>query len=106
MKLFIVMEYCWGGSLKDIISKRGPLPELYIKIILWELLAGLQYLHETGRIHWDIKPANILLTDKGEIKIADFGVSAELSRTLTNRDTLVGTPNWMAPEMLDGKKHN
>ena len=46
------------------------------------------------------------MTDKGEIKIADFGVSAELSRTLTNRDTLVGTPNWMAPEMLDGKKHN
>lgn len=98
------MEYCSGGSLKDVILRRGALSELYVKIICREILIGLEYLHKTDRIHRDIKSANILLTDKGEVKIADFGVSAELSRTMNN--TLVGTPNWMSPEMLDGKSYN
>lgn len=63
-------------------------------------------MHSTGKIHRDIKPANILLTDKGEVKIADFGVSAELSKTETNWESFVGTHNWMAPEMLSSKKYN
>ena len=106
MKLFIVMEYCSGGSLRDLVLKRGQIQEIFVSIIIREILRGLEYLHSTARIHRDIKPANILLTDKGEVKIADFGVSAELTRTLTKRDSFVGTPNWMAPEMLDGAKHN
>lgn len=105
MKLFIVMEYCSGGTLKDLICW-WDLKELYISIILWEILQGIQYLHSTGKIHRDIKPANILITDKEEVKIADFGVSAELSKTETNRESFVGTPYWMAPEMLCSKKYN
>jgi serine/threonine protein kinase len=79
---------------------------VFISIILREILLGIEYLHSTGKIHRDIKPANILLTDKGEVKIADFGVSAELSKTDTNRESFVGTPYWMAPEMLCSKKYN
>ena len=79
MKLFIVMEFCSGGSLKDILAKRGKIEEVFIQAIMRELLKGIKYLHESGRVHRDIKPANILLNDRGDVKIGDFGVSAELT---------------------------
>ena len=98
-KLWIVMEYCGGSSCYDLI-KPGVMAEDYIAIIMREMLHGLKYLHSEGKIHRDIKAANILLTSNGRVKMADFGVSAQLSLTLTRKHSMVGTPCWMAPEVI------
>uniref|UniRef100_A0A3Q3GHW0 Mitogen-activated protein kinase kinase kinase kinase n=1 Tax=Kryptolebias marmoratus TaxID=37003 RepID=A0A3Q3GHW0_KRYMA len=104
-KLWICMEYCGGGSLQDIYHVTGPLSEIQIAYVCRETLQGLGYLHTKGKMHRDIKGANILLTDNGDVKLADFGVAAKITATIAKRKSFIGTPYWMAPEVAAVEKN-
>ncbi|CEM39682.1 unnamed protein product [Vitrella brassicaformis CCMP3155] len=106
--LIIIMEFLGGGSLRDIIRKHGPLPEPVLAAIAKDTLEALVYLHSPAqsKIHRDIKAANILLDTQARVKLADFGVSHELQTNLEKARTFVGTPYWMAPEVLCGQTYD
>ncbi|KAK1385449.1 MAP3K epsilon protein kinase 1 [Heracleum sosnowskyi] len=101
--LHIILEYVENGSLANIIkpTKFGPFPESLVAVYIVQVLEGLVYLHEQGVIHRDIKGANILLTKEGLVKLADFGVATKLTEADANTHSVVGTPYWMAPEVIE-----
>lgn len=113
-EMWIVMEFCAGGSMTDLLEAGGSMngfcmPEDCIRACCASIVLGLEYLHGVAKVcHRDIKCGNVLLTEEGHVKLADFGVSAELTNTINKRKTVVGSPFWMAPEVIreshyDGK---
>lgn len=93
------MDYCSGGSVRSLL-KAGKIEEKYSAVIMREMLIALQYIHREGIIHRDIKAANVLVTKEGKIQLCDFGVAAQLSTSQYKRMSMIGTPYWMAPEVI------
>lgn len=107
-RVWIVMEYAQGGSVRTLMKacKDSVLEEKYVSVITREVLNGLSYLHKSAIIHRDLKAANILVTSTGKVMICDFGVSALLVTASSKRNTLVGTPHWMAPEVAHASAYD
>uniref|UniRef100_A0A3B4AK78 non-specific serine/threonine protein kinase n=1 Tax=Periophthalmus magnuspinnatus TaxID=409849 RepID=A0A3B4AK78_9GOBI len=100
-KLWILIEFCAGGAVDAVMLElERPLTEPQIRVVCKQTLEALVYLHENKIIHRDLKAGNILFTMDGQVKLADFGVSAKNTKTLQRRDSFIGTPYWMAPEVV------
>jgi serine/threonine protein kinase len=100
--LNILLEFVPGGSISSLLEKFGPFPESVVRTYTRQLLLGLEYLHNHAIMHRDIKGANILVDNKGCIKLADFGASKQVAElaTMTGAKSMKGTPYWMAPEVI------
>jgi serine/threonine protein kinase len=105
--ILIALEMMDGGSLADIYNVFGKIPESVMSVIVLQVLLGLKYLHKDRHlVHRDIKPSNLLMNEKGEFKITDFGVSSELDNTMEECATFVGTVPYMSPERLVGERYS
>ncbi|TPX53351.1 hypothetical protein SeMB42_g00834 [Synchytrium endobioticum] len=105
-RLWVIMDYAAGGSMRNLL-KSGVIDELKIAVIAREVLLALVYLHKSpGIIHRDIKAANILLTEDGHVKLCDFGVAGQITMTSVRRNSFVGTPYWMAPEIIKRSQYD
>ncbi|KAF3938471.1 PAK-2p27 [Dactylella cylindrospora] len=98
-QLWIIMDYCSGGSVRTLM-KPGRISEKYLTVIVRETVTALAFIHKFGVIHRDVKAANILVANDGRVQLCDFGVSALVQNPQTKRTTFVGTPWWMAPEVI------
>ena len=96
----IALEYMDGGSLANVLSQVGPIPERVLASIAYQILWGLAYLKHEKRVHRDVKPSNLLINSKGEIKVTDFGVSKELQNSIQMCGTFLGTFKYMSPERI------
>lgn len=99
--LYIILEFCENGSLHNICKRFGKFPENLVAVYICQVLAGLVYLHDQGVIHRDIKGANILTNKDGCVKLADFGVASSTTTGAIHDDAVVGSPYWMAPEVIE-----
>mmetsp|Transcript_75386 Transcript_75386/g.110470 ORF Transcript_75386/g.110470 Transcript_75386/m.110470 type:complete len:202 (+) Transcript_75386:124-729(+) len=103
------MEYASGGDLADFLKKsrkQGPLEQMRVVKIVEQVLSGLEHVHGKKLLHRDIKPANVLLSAEGDAKLADFGVSRVLSNSLSQARTMIGTPYYLSPEMIEDKGYS
>eukprot|EP01127_Copromyxa_protea_P020216 TRINITY_DN671_c2_g1_i1.p1 TRINITY_DN671_c2_g1~~TRINITY_DN671_c2_g1_i1.p1 ORF type:complete len:1356 (+),score=176.97 TRINITY_DN671_c2_g1_i1:279-4070(+) len=107
-ELWVVFEYMNGGALTGILQRHNvrPMSLSQIAYVTFRVLKGLEYIHSSNRIHRDIKSDNILVNTEGEVKITDFGYAAQLTSTKQQRQTVVGTPYWMAPEVVVGHNYD
>ena len=107
-KLWVVMEYMDGGCLTEILEQfdNVRLSERQIAYVCACTLRALGYIHSLHRIHRDIKSDNLLLNMRGDVKVADFGYAAQLTQQKQKRNTIVGTPYWMAPEVIRGQTYD
>ncbi|KAJ7572185.1 kinase-like domain-containing protein [Mycena floridula] len=99
--LYIILEFCENGSLHAISKRFGKFPEKLVAVYIAQVLEGLMYLHDQGVIHRDIKGANILTNKDGTVKLADFGVASSTTTGAVSNDAVVGSPYWMAPEVIE-----
>lgn len=105
-KLWVIMDYAAGGSIRGLM-KATVIEERAISIIIRQVLNALDYIHQQGIIHRDIKAANILLTETGQVQLCDFGIARSITRNSMQRYSFVGTPYWMAPEVIrEGTPYN
>ncbi|MFZ0833477.1 MAG: protein kinase [Mycobacterium sp.] len=98
---FLVMELIDGGTLRELLQERGPMPPHAVAAVLRPVLGGLAVAHRNGLVHRDVKPENVLISDGGEVKIADFGlVRAVAAAKITSDSVILGTADYLSPEQV------